>query len=137
MRKAQGHVSAAHSERHSGVLGGATDSDPDQDRSAQQQRKDSYSASAARFKTELASMLAGEDKASLLLFDESTRALDEPANQSLPNQLAENQGRWTLLYIAHSIGAPFLDLIMILRDDRLVQFGTHQGLLVDKSGLCH
>jgi len=69
-------------------------------------------------------------EASLICVDEPSAALDPRAEHGILSRLRDLDGR-TRIFITHRFGhlAKHADLILCLKDGRLVQSGTHDRLM--------
>jgi len=66
----------------------------------------------------------------ILLFDEATSALDSHTEQEIQRSLDEVSADRTTLIIAHRLSTVVhADEILVLEDGRIVERGTHEGLL--------
>ena len=67
----------------------------------------------------------------ILIFDEATSALDSRAEQAIQQQLAEIARERTTLVIAHRLSTIVdADQILVLDHGRIIERGTHAGLLM-------
>lgn len=75
----------------------------------------------------------------IMIFDESTAALDTATEQSILEALEQLPRTKTMIFIAHRLTTiAGMDRIFVLGDDgTIVQSGTHEELLQDKNGLYH
>ena len=73
------------------------------------------------------------EKSQIVILDEPTAALDPVAEAELYRNFADiTEGRTTLL-ISHRLGfASFIDRILVFRDGRIVEDGTHEELLAKR-----
>jgi ABC-type multidrug transport system fused ATPase/permease subunit len=77
----------------------------------------------------------------IILLDEATSALDNTTERQIQTTLetlhsAQDLRRRTKLVIAHRLSTiRKADLILVMKDGRIVERGTHQQLLDDQSGL--
>lgn len=73
------------------------------------------------------------DRASILILDEPTAALDPIAETQLYRDFSRITGEKTTLLISHRLGITSLvDRILVFRDGRIIEDGTHQGLMAKK-----
>lgn len=71
----------------------------------------------------------------ILVFDEATSSLDSHSEQQILSSLKEIADKHTTLVIAHRLSTIVdADKILVLKEGRLIEQGTHQELL-DKQGL--
>lgn len=70
------------------------------------------------------------DQANVVILDEPTAALDPMAEATLYRNFASMTGSRTTLMISHRLGfASFIDRILVFRDGRIVEDGTHEELM--------
>ena len=70
------------------------------------------------------------DQANVVILDEPTAALDPMAEATLYRNFAPMTGPRTTLMISHRLGfASFIDRILVFRDGRIVEDGTHEELM--------
>jgi ATP-binding cassette subfamily B protein len=73
--------------------------------------------------------------APILLLDEATSALDSESESLIQQALAELMKNRTSLVIAHRLSTvAALDRIIVLKDGRIIEQGTHRQLLKNKKG---
>ena len=73
--------------------------------------------------------------APFMILDEPTAALDPVAEAEIYSRFNEIAGDRTSVYISHRLSScKFCDLITVFHDGRVVQQGSHEELLADKSG---
>lgn len=73
------------------------------------------------------------DRASILILDEPTAALDPIAETQLYRDFSRITGEKTTLLISHRLGITSLvDRILVFRDGRIIEDGTHQELMAKK-----
>ena len=75
----------------------------------------------------------------IMIFDESTAALDTATEQSIMKTLEQLPRSKTMIFIAHRLTTiTGVDRIFVLNEEgTIVQAGKHEELLLDKSGLYH
>ncbi|MCP4322610.1 MAG: peptidase domain-containing ABC transporter [Alteromonadales bacterium] len=74
------------------------------------------------------------EKPKLLMLDEATSALDAEAEVAIVRNLMRLKGKCTVLFITHRLSnLVHADNIIVLDEGRLVEQGTHQALLKNKS----
>jgi ATP-binding cassette subfamily B protein len=82
-------------------------------------------------KVALARALARQEQAQLLILDEPTAALDPRSESELYREFARLAKGVTTLLITHRLGSVRMaDRILVLKNGRIVESGTHQQLLV-------
>jgi ATP-binding cassette subfamily B protein len=73
---------------------------------------------------------------SILIFDDSTSAVDTETEAEIRSALNELMQNRTTFIIAHRIQSVMIaDLILVLDKGEVVQMGTHEELLKDKDGM--
>ena len=73
---------------------------------------------------------------SILIFDDSTSAVDTETEAEIRSALNELMQNRTTFIIAHRIQSVMIaDLILVLDKGEVVQMGTHEELLKDASGM--
>ena len=76
--------------------------------------------------------------APFIILDEPTAALDPMAEAEIYAQFNEISGDKTAVYISHRLSScRFCDEILVFHDGRIVQQGSHDGLLGDEDGKYH
>ncbi len=77
-------------------------------------------------------------KGSFLILDEPTAALDAIAENRLYEKYSELTEGMTTLFISHRLASTrFCDKIMLLKDGRISEIGTHDELLQNNSDYAH
>ena len=67
--------------------------------------------------------------ARLLIFDEATSALDTESEVNIQRHIDQFRGRKTMILIAHRLSTvKNSDMIFVLKDGRIVEHGTYEGL---------
>ncbi|KAJ1658188.1 ATP-binding cassette-type vacuolar membrane transporter Hmt1 [Dispira simplex] len=75
---------------------------------------------------------------SIVLLDEATSALDTYTELSIQSALQTMTHNRTTLIVAHRLSTiVHADLILVLKDGRIVERGSHNGLVRDPRGLYH
>ena len=73
--------------------------------------------------------------APFIILDEPTAALDPMAETEIYSKFNEIAGDKTAVYISHRLSScKFCDEIMVFHEGSVVQQGTHQNLVADKTG---
>lgn len=73
------------------------------------------------------------DQANILILDEPTAALDPKAETQLYQDFSRITGEKTTLLISHRLGITSLvDRILVFRDGRIIEDGTHQELMAKR-----
>lgn len=73
------------------------------------------------------------DKASIMILDEPTAALDPLAEAQLYRDFSQITGERTTLLISHRLGITSLvDRVLVFHDGRIIEDGTHQELMKNK-----
>lgn len=73
------------------------------------------------------------DQANILILDEPTAALDPKAETQLYRDFSRITGEKTTLLISHRLGITSLvDRILVFRDGRIIEDGTHQELMAKR-----
>lgn len=72
----------------------------------------------------------------LLLFDEPSAALDPEAEYALFERMIELRGKRTMIFSSHRFGklTKHADVILYMKDSKLVEIGTHEELLIKDGG---
>ncbi|MDH3193966.1 MAG: ATP-binding cassette domain-containing protein, partial [Acidimicrobiia bacterium] len=70
----------------------------------------------------------------LLILDEATSAVDQIAESTVRDALRENQGRFSMLVIAHRLETiQDVDRVLVIDDGRLIEQGSPEELLQSDS----
>jgi ABC-type transport system involved in Fe-S cluster assembly fused permease/ATPase subunit len=70
-----------------------------------------------------------------MLLDEATSALDNQTESMLQHSISNACRNRTTLVVAHRLSTvSFADCILVVKDGRIIQRGTHNALLEDKEG---
>jgi ABC-type transport system involved in Fe-S cluster assembly fused permease/ATPase subunit len=70
-----------------------------------------------------------------MLLDEATSALDNQTERMLQESISNACRNRTTLVVAHRLSTvSFADCILVVKEGRIVQRGTHNALLEDKEG---
>lgn len=73
------------------------------------------------------------DQASIYIFDELTSSLDEALSHNILNRLFERLSDKLCIFIEHDLDvASLMDLIIVMENGKIVEFGTHNELLQKK-----
>ena len=75
-------------------------------------------------------------KAKIVIFDEPTASLDPVTEMKIYDNLNNNFINKTLIIVSHRLAAcKFCDSIIVFDQGKIVQFGTHEELMRDTSGM--
>ena len=81
-------------------------------------------------RTSIARALVREPE--ILIFDDALSAVDTDTERRILGNLKKHQGKRTLVIVSHRISAvQDADLILVLDEGKVVQRGTHQGLVAE------
>ena len=76
--------------------------------------------------------------APFIILDEPTAALDPVAEQEVYEKFDEIAGGKTAVYISHRLSScRFCDIIAVFDHGRIIQYGSHESLLLDEKGKYH
>lgn len=74
--------------------------------------------------------------APIAILDEPTAALDAIAEQKIYSKFNEISKNKTTIFISHRLSScQFSDVVLVLHEGRVIQYGNHKTLLEDKNGL--
>lgn len=77
------------------------------------------------------------DKTNIMILDEPTAALDPLAEAELYRNFSEITGKRTTLLISHRLGiTKLVDRILVFKDGRIIEDGTHQELMDRRGHYC-